>query len=241
MTQSEKFNPAPYLAEFLTGIFILMGAGATIAAEVSGNVNSIGIAAVHGGTIMVLVAMFGKISGGHFNPMVTWAAVLRRAWKRDFGPLKGAGYFYILAQLVGAATGALILYGVFLFIDGGTTAVDKASLGTPALKEGVNVWAGFGLEMFFGFVLALVILRTAIEENSPMAPLWIGGTVFILAVSPLGALTGAAMNPARWLGPALVSGTWDNWWIYAFAPVVGATFAVIINDIMSRSKSPSPV
>jgi len=221
-----------YIAEYLTAVFLFMGVGAVIAASFYNNFNSIAIAAAHGGTIMILVAMLGKISGGHFNPMITWAAMIRGLYKDDgFDFLKGIGY--IVAQLAGAVSGVAILYGLFYFIDGGKTAAEAVNYGTPALATGVSVWAGFILEMMFGFILTFVILRTAMEDNSPLAPLWIGGTIFILAASPLGAFTGAAMNPARWFGPALISGTWDNAWIYICAPLVGAVFALIVNDLVT--------
>jgi len=241
-----KYNFAIYLAEYLTGVFIFMGAGAMIAAKQSGGLDNaaigLAIAAVHGGTIGFLVATLGNVSGGHFNPIATWAGALRDILMKDLGFAKGAKYAgYIVAQLAGAVSGAILLHVVFQMIDGGEAAAKAVNYGTPALAGGVSIWAGFFLEMAFGFILAFVILRKAMEEGSPWAPFWIGGTIFILAASPLGSYTGAAMNPARHFGPALISGYWDNWWVYAFAPVVGATFAVVINDIMSRRKSPSPV
>lgn len=235
----QKCNFARYWAELVaTLVFVFIGAGSVIAASYFGDFNGVAIAAAHGFTIFVMVAATGKVSGGHINPIVTWAAMLRAAFhgngNDDMGFCKL--FLYIPAQLAGAAAGGGILYGLAYFLDGGKVAAEAVNYGTPGLASGLEVLGGFFFEMIFGFILAFVILRTAMEDRHPWAPLAIGMTVFVLALMG-GSFTGAAMNPARWFGPALVSGTWDNWWVYAFAPVVGAMIAVIVNDLISRKSS----
>lgn len=219
---------APYLAEFVaTLLFVFVGAGAVI----NGALDGFGIAVAHGLIIALMVAAIGKISGGHINPAVTWAMMIRGVWKGDFSFERGFGY--IIVQLAGAAAGVGILLGLAHLMDGGKAAADAVNLGTPALADGLNPLGGFIYEAAFAFVLVFVILRTAVEENFSLAPFAIGGAVFV------GALTGSSFNPARWFGPALISGAWDNAWIYILAPMIGATIAVIVNDLVSRSKNSS--
>lgn len=218
---------APYLAEFVaTLVFVFIGAGSII-----NGLDGPWVALAHGGAIALMVAAIANVSGGHINPMVTWAVMVRGVWKRDFDFRKGIGY--IIAQLAGAAAGAGILLGLAYLTDGGKATADAVNFGTPGLKEGLDPIGGFILEALFGFLLVFVILRTAVEQKLVLAPFAIGGAIF------LGALAGHAFNPARWFGPALTSGTWDNAWIYVLAPMLGATIAVIMNDLISRRKNHS--
>ena len=227
-------NLAPYLAEFLgVLIFVFIGAGSIVAASYFNNFNGLTIAAAHGFTIFIMVAATAKVSGGHLNPAVTWGRMVRGIWKRDFSFEKGFGY--ILAQLAGAAAGAGILLGMTYLQDGGKAAADAVNLGTPSLAAGLNPLGGFLYEMIFGFILVFVILRTAVEDKMAMAPFAIGMAVFVLALLG-GPLTGAAMNPARWFGPALISGTWDNAWLYILAPMIGAIIAVVVNELVSSNR-----
>jgi glycerol uptake facilitator-like aquaporin len=152
-------------------------------------------------------------------------------WKGDFDFTEGTGY--IAAQLAGAACGSAILLGLVHVMDGGWLAADTVSFGTPSLTPGLDTLGGFLFEMIFGFILVFVILRTAVEDKHSWAPFAIGMTVFVLALVG-GPLTGAAMNPARWFGPALISGTWHNAWIYILAPMAGALVAVMANEVTSR-------
>ncbi len=229
----EGCDLAPYLAEFAaTLVFVLIGAGSIV----SGKLDGFGVAVAHGLTIGIMVAAIGNISGGHINPAITWGIMVRGAWKRDFSFRKGTGY--IFAQLAGAAAGAGILFGLAYLQDGGKTAAGVVNFGTPSLAGGLDPLGGFVYEMVFGFILMFVILRTAVEQKLVIAPLMIGGAVFAGALMG-GSYTGAAMNPARWFGPALISGTWENWWIYLFAPMIGAVIAVIMNGLISSSKKNS--
>lgn len=233
---------APYIAELVaTFIFVFIGAGSII----SGALDSFSIAVAHGLTIALMVAAIGNISGGHINPAVTWAMIVRGLykgtirifqgssyrWEAEFGFVKGLGY--ITAQLAGAVAGASILLGLAYLMDSGKAAADAVNLGTPGLKEGLDPTGGLIWEVFFAFLLVFVVLRTSVEQKLALAPFAIGGAVFA------GALAGYAFNPARWFGPALISGTWDNAWIYTLAPIIGSVSAVIVNDLISSSKKSS--
>ena len=130
---------------------------------------------------------------------------------------------YIIAQLLGAVAGAVAL--VMLYPD---TLRDGANLGTPLLGSGVTFAQGIGIELVLTFFLMLAVFGTALDGRGPR----IGGfgiglviTVDILAGGPL---TGAAMNPARTLGPVLIDVTWDDHPVYWIGPIVGAVLAALL-------------
>jgi len=234
LSKHEKGNFAPYLAEGLAVlVFVVVGAGA----KINGTLGDFEIAVAHGLAIFLMVTAIGNISGGHINPIVTWAMMVRqlliqRLGEQDFRPDRLKWLGYIAAQLVGAVAGAGILYGLAPLMDGGKAAAEAVNYGTPAFAEGLSLLGGFIYEMAFGFILVFVVLLTA---KHPLAPFAIGGAVFADALWG-GAYTGAAMNPARWLGPALISGTWDNAWVYILAPMVGATIAAAAYALLSSAE-----
>ena len=238
MKKAAKCDFAPYLAEFVaTFVFVFIGSGSIIAASYFNNFDGVAIAAAHGFAIFIMVAATANISGGHVNPAVTWAIRFRGTFTKDFSFMRALGY--TAAQLAGAALSSYVLYAIVQFLDGGKLAAEAVNWGTPGFASGLDRNGGLFLEMIFGFILVFVILRTAVEQKISWAPLAIGMTVFVLALMG-GPLTGAAMNPARWFGPALVSGTWDNAVLYIAAPMVGGVIAVVVNYLLSRNKTPSP-
>jgi MIP family channel proteins len=170
---------------------------------------------VHGFLLFGLIVMFGVVSGGHFNPVVTLAALAIRRIK----PLDGA--IYMLAQLSGGVLGALLTKG--LLLDEGRAANWGATSVSGMLAGNT---AGAIVEMIGTFVLVLVILTAVYSEKSfkEWAPLAIGLTLGF-AVMVAGPLTGAGLNPARWFGPALVSGEWGGVWPYLVGPIVGSLLA----------------
>jgi len=173
------------------------------------------IGLVHGFLLFGLIVMFGVVSGGHFNPVVTLAALAIRRIK----PLDGA--IYMLAQLSGGVLGALLTKG--LLLDEGRARHWGATSVSPLLAGNT---AGAIVEMIGTFVLVLVILTAVYSEKSfkEWAPLAIGLTLGF-AVMVAGPLTGAGLNPARWFGPALVSGEWGGVWPYLVGPIVGSLLA----------------
>jgi glycerol uptake facilitator-like aquaporin len=124
------------------------------------------------------------------------------------------GAMYVGAQLAGALLASALLAGAF----GAEVAAD----GTPAVADGITVWGALVLEAIATFFLVLVVFGTAVDERAPRAvfPIAIGLTV-AMDIMAIGPLTGAAMNPARAFGPALVSGVWDAHWVYWLAPLLG--------------------
>jgi aquaporin TIP len=192
-----------------------------------GTVNLPSIAFAHGLTILVMVAALGAISGGHFNPAVTFGFVVTGRMT----PLRGAMYWG--AQLLGAFVAGAMLVMVF----GSKTVRD----GTPGLFEGVEPGAGILLEAVATFFLVLVVFGTAVDERAPKSifPIAIGLTV-TLDILGIGPLTGGAMNPARAFGPALASGAWDHHLVYWVGPLLGGAAAALLQHHFLMGRAPSP-
>lgn len=202
-----------YVAE-LIGTFTLVfcGCGAIVTNEFSnGTVTHSGIALTFGLVVMSLIYAFGETSGAHFNPAVTIAF----AYAKRF-PLKEVPK-YILAQCIGAILAALLLVVLF---------PENEFLGTTLPK--IEVWRVFLFEVILTFFLMLVIINvsTGSKETGIMAGIAIGGVVWFEAQFA-GPITGASMNPARSIGPALISGHIEHLWLYILAPIVGALLAVL--------------
>jgi len=219
------------LAEFIgTFSFVFIGAGA--AAVVGDGVGLPGILAIafaHGLTIMVFAFAYGPISGGHMNPAVTLGVLAAGAMG------VGEAIGYIISQLIGGVAGALLLSAVL----GGA----KTGLGTPALAHNLTLAAtsltitpiaGFMIEAVLAFFLVTVVLSTAVAGRAGnLAPLAIGMTLTLNIIMG-GALTGAAFNPARALGPMVATGNFSDAWLYLTAPIVGAIVAAILHTGLVR-------
>jgi aquaporin NIP len=226
-----------YLAEFLgTFALVFIGAGAVVVdghtgtshglAE-AGKLGLLGIAVAHGLTLTAMIYAVGSISGAHFNPAITLAAWVRRRISSDLV----AGY--IAAQLVGALVASLVLAMIF------PDEVGLAQLGTPALGPRISSLQGFAIESAITFLLTVVVLTSTRSNNQAFAGLAIGGTLtgIILFAGPL---TGAAANPARYLGPAIVSRNIDDIWLYLMAPLFGAALAAFVTGFAIDKAEPEP-
>ncbi len=235
----------PLLAEFL-GAFALtfIGAGAIMTAYSQGFNNGgtlVAVALAHGLAIGLMVAAAGHISGGHYNPAVTFGV-----WfGGKIGSFKAVGY--VLVQLAGAVVAALILKSIY------PEAIRNATnLGTPTVNLGSANVAGsqiivgsqhaFVIELILTFFLMYVIYGTAIDRRGARA---IAGLAIGLAITMDifmgGPLTGAAMNPSRFFGPALVQNDWDNAWLYFIGPLIGAGIAAVaFNYILMPPKQDEP-
>jgi len=209
---------------------VFIGAGA--AAVVGDGVGLPGIAAIafaHGLTIMVFAFAYGSVSGAHINPAVTIGVLAAGAMR----PGEATGY--IVSQLIGGIAGALFLSAV---LGGAATG-----LGTPALAHNLALGVttltitpieGFMIEAVLGFFLVTVVLSTAVAGRAgSLAPLAIGMTL-TFNILMAGALTGAAFNPARALGPMVVTGNFTDFWLYMAAPIVGAIVAAIVHTGLAR-------
>jgi aquaporin Z len=208
-----------FLAELIgTFALVFFGAGAILQHNVTQAVGVTGIAVAHGMAILVGVYAFGHISGGHFNPSVTFGMLVTR--RIGFG----GAISYWIAQLTGAVLGAWVL---LLAYHGPTEAL----LGVPTVAAGVSPMMAMCLEGLMAFMLVIVIFGTAVDPRAPkgFAGLAIGLTLVgnILAG---GSLTGAAFNPARAFGPALMAGHWQDQWLYWVGPMLGGAFAALLYD-----------
>jgi MIP family channel proteins len=208
-----------FLAELIgTFTLIFFGAGAILAQNATQIVGLTGIAVAHGLAILVMIYAFGHISGGHFNPAVTFGMLVTR--RMGFG----GAISYWIAQLVGAALAAWVLKCAWH----GPT---EAHLGTPAVAAGVSPLLGMVIEGILAFFLVIVIFGSAVDPRASkgFAGLAIGLTLVgnILAG---GALTGASFNPARAFGPALISGYWQDQWLYWVGPMLGGAIAALLYD-----------
>jgi len=207
----------PALARALTaeliGTFALVfaGAGAIMVDAKTGALGHVGVAISFGLVITVMIYALGHISGAHFNPAVSLAFALGRQfpWSRLAG--------YWVAQAAGALIAAAILRGSL-----GNIAHVGATL--PAASQGQS----FLWEVVLSFFLMLVIMAVATDTRAvgEAAAIAIGATVGLDAMFG-GPVSGASMNPARSLGPALVSGDLHALWIYLTAPFLGAALGAL--------------
>ena len=209
------------------GTFALVFAGTgaiVIDAETGGVVGHLGVAITFGLMIMVMIYAVGHISGAHFNPAVTLAFAVGRhlPWSRVAQ--------YWAAQLLGGVAASLLLRAMF-----GDLARLGATLPTGSTAR------SFILEAVLTFFLMFVITAVATDTRAvgQAAAIAIGGTVGLEALFA-GPISGASMNPARSLAPALVSGTWAHQWIYVAGPVIGALAGVIVYNAMRGSSSKEP-
>lgn len=212
-------NRKALVAEFIsTFALVFVGVGA-IAADymVGGKSGLVGIALAHGLVLAVMISSTMAISGGHVNPAVTIGAWVAK--KIDTANAIG----YILAQCLGAVVAAfLIKFAVPI------DALNAVHMGTPELGNGISVSQGIITEIILTFFLMFVVYGTAIDGRAPkMAGLFIGLTV-TLDILMGGPISGAAMNPARHLGPALMGGPTEHIWLYWVGPVIGSVAASLV-------------
>lgn len=217
----------PAVAEFV-GVFALVfiGAGSIItfaqfAPSDAGAAARVGIALAHGLTIAVFVTALGHISGAHFNPAVTVAALFTRRIKTDLGII------YVTSQLLGGLAGAYMLIATLP-----EPWWEPVALGTPALADGVSTAKGLLMEAVLTFFLVFVIFGAAMDDRNKMsatAGLAIGLTITVDILIG-GPVTGAAMNPARAFGPALASQNWANHFVWWIGPLLGGILAGLVYD-----------
>jgi len=201
-------------AEFIgTALFVLVGAGSVIATQ--GGSAGLAIALAHGVGLAVIVTIMLPISGGHINPAVTFALWLGKqidAW--TLGK-------YVLAQLLGAIVGALLIKATFP-----ASAVRMSSLGTPQVSGSIGFFSAIALEGLFTFFLVSAVYGTCVSPQAQrVGGFAIGLVVLVCALGGGGALTGAVMNPARAFGPALVAWDWHAQAVYWIGPLIGAAAA----------------
>lgn len=211
------------LAEFVgTFALIFIGAGAIVT---TGGSDLLLVALAHGLAIGVMVSALAHVSGGHFNPAVTVGALAGRQITLRLAIV------YWASQLLGGLAGALVLYGVYPSSVWQPSRLGTPTLGTTAsLGWGVSVGTGILVEAVLTFFLAFVVYGTGIDPKGSFNA--VGGFAIGLTIAidimVGGPLTGAAMNPARWFGPAVVAQFFDNWYVYWIGPFIGAAVAGLL-------------
>jgi MIP family channel proteins len=232
----EQRSPAAYVAEFI-GTFALVFLVCTVVILFvtpggGGGSDFAVVGLVHAFVLFLIVQSLGSISGAHVNPAVTVAlAALRKIRTND-------AVVYVLLQLSGGVAGALVAKFVLSDqIADGTPAVAagaaggaSAEVGTPQLNDTLLGGAAQGavVEGIGAFFLVWAI--TAVAVNPRAARDWAGlviGATLGLIVMVGAPLTGGSFNPARWFGPALVAGQWDDAWVYIVGPLVGGVLGAL--------------
>lgn len=198
------------VAEFIgTFALIFIGAGALAITQA----NLLGVALAHGLVIVVFIYAYGHLSGTHINPAVTLGLLI--AEEIEF--VAAIGYWIV--QFLGGILGAVLLNALL---------PDPGDLGVTILAEGVTPVQGLVIEIVLTFFLVNTIFTTAVSGKAGnFAGLAIGLTL-VFCILMGGPLTRASLNPARTLGPAIVSGNYADLWLYFVGPCVGAILAALL-------------
>lgn len=213
-----------------TFLLVLIGPGAVMVNAASGGaVTHAGVSLAFAFVVTAMIFALGHISGAHINPAVTigfWS--VRRFPTRDVIP-------YIAAQCLGALAASGVLRAVL-------GAVGQMGATVPTRALGIGAGGAFAIEWLLSFALMLVIMAVATDERVPsgFAALAVGLTVGFCALMG-GPLTGASMNPARSLGPAVVGGFWDAHWVYWLAPITGMLVGAQCYEALRGIHTAAPV
>ncbi len=199
-----------------------VGAGAVIS-QANGRLDLTGVALANGLVFAVMVSSTAHLSGGVVNPVIAvalWVA-------GTLGTLRAAAY--IGAELLGAAAGAFLLKFLLPSLSFGPDG------GGVALATDLPAGKGLLIEAVAAFLLVFALFAIRMDDRGSSH--WTTGlTVGLVVVADTLAFapwTGAAMNPARWLGPAVVTGNWTTWWVWVAGPVAGGIVAVVVYRAIS--------
>jgi aquaporin Z len=215
------------LAESIGTFFlVLIGPGAAMVnAASNGTVSHAGVSLAFAFVVIAMIFALGHISGAHINPAVTigfWS--VRRFPSHDVIP-------YIIAQCLGAIAASAVSRSVL-------GVVGQMGATVPARAMGIGAGGAFAIEWLLSFALMLVIMAVAADERvaEGFAAIAVGLTVGFCAMMG-GQLTGASMNPARSLGPAVIGGFWDAHWVYWLAPVTAMLVAARCYEFLRGTES----
>lgn len=206
--------------------FLTIGAGAMIADVMTGGrIGIVGVALANGAAVAIAIASFRAISGAHFNPAVTLALWMTGRHPRD------RVHTYWGAQAAGAVAAGILLRIAF---DHASAAADATKLGTPAVAAGLPLLTAIALELVLTVFLVWAIMGPDVPRRAPRGTsLRVGLAVTAGTLMAL-PLTGAAMNPARWLGPAVAAGSFENWFVYLIGPFAGGALAARSCSLFAR-------
>jgi aquaporin Z len=207
-----------YVTEFIGTFFLVLTIGLTVLDGTPMAPLAIGA------SLMIMVYMGGHVSGGHYNPAVSLAVLLR-------GKMASVGEFirYVVVQIVGALAAALVVYAI------------TSRTFAPAPGDGATTGAALLVEFLYTFALALVVLNSAASaktHGNSFYGIAIGFTIVVAAFAG-GPVSGGAFNPAVGVGPVLVdvllgSGTWAHLWLYLVGPLAGGAVAAWVFGLQER-------
>jgi aquaporin Z len=227
-------TPQKMVVEFLgTFALVFLGAGSICADQMlkaggGAGVGLVGIALAHGLALGVMITAMGHISGGHLNPAVTigfWVS-------RKMGTFEGLAYW--VAQLLGGIAAAYLLTTLFP-----EEVWRTARLGTPALVPDLPVISGIMIEAVLTFFVVAVVFGSAADPKGGAKNLagFAIGLTYAAGILMGGPITGAAMNPARALGPALAAKAWAHHGVYWVGPLLGGALAGWLYSVLFMGKS----
>lgn len=208
----------PVAAEFVgTFVFLFVGCGSVVVDAARGGLYGVGgIAIAHGLGLAIGVTMTMAISGGHLNPAVTFAI-----WAAGRIDLRRAT-LYVVAQLAAGILAVLLIRA--LFPGAGATT----SLGVPRITQDMTLTSAVFVEAILTFFLVSAVFGTGVSGHAPRVGGFAIGLTLVPAIFVGGPLTGAALNPARAFGPALVSMDWHGHLAYWIGPLLGAALAAVV-------------
>ena len=221
-----------------TFLFFFVGAGAVVMNDYAAQNGGVGgglvaVALAHGIVLGVLVSALGAVSGAHFNPAVTFGVWIT-------GRISAArAATYVIAQLAGGLAAGLALRALLP-----ESAWSPSSIGTPALGPGISPAVGIAIEAILTMVLLLAVFGTAIDPRAPKIGGLAIGFAILADILMGGPLTGAAMNPARWFGPAIASGHLADWYVWIIGPLLGAAiiaglYRFVLAEDVSLERTPA--
>lgn len=208
------------IAEMI-GTFTLLFVGML---AIANNAGLLGVAMAHGMAITIMIMALGAISGGQFNPAVSIGLSVGgyQDWKTTM--------MYIPAQLIGAVLGGLAAVRV-----AGSEVLEKVAFAGTAVASTSGITGALLAETITTMFLVLVIVRTAIQQKTNLAGLFIGLTITI-GILATGPESGASLNPARAFGSAVVGAGFTNHWLWWIGPIVGGILGVLIANFMQQVK-----
>jgi MIP family channel proteins len=219
------------LAAEALGTFGFVFVGAAVVVVNGGFPNSgiglLGIALAHAVALSVMITATMTISGGHLNPAVTIALLVARRIDAI------SALAYIATQLVAACVAA---YLVKMLLP--PNAVRNAMVGLPVIASSMNLQQAIGLELVLTFFLVSAVFGTAVSPDAPRVAGFGIGLVLLFDILVGGPLTGAAMNPARAFGPAVVAGEWVGQLVYWIGPILGGILAALLWEYLLLPRTP---
>ena len=200
---------------------LLLGAAVIVNASSGGELGLIGVALASGLVIAALGTAFAPVSGGQFNPAITiglWLVGRVRTIE---------GIRIVVAQILGGAGAGFALKFAFSGFESGDTAWTIGNGGAVAIAGGLSPITAISIEALLTAVLVYTVLLATADSRAPRLGALLVGGVITANILIGGLLTGAAMNPARWFGPALATGDLSAAAVYVVGPLVGAVVAAI--------------